>query len=364
MREKEGKGGIVEKELQRKSARAAVLVARGIEPTTVRPFFNVECSRVQTSVKTVTPSLPPYLHNSLSKHGVYLKMLRIKFAPLKTPLERRLQTLAAACWFVTLAFGGTLCLAAILYLTFYTRLWWLTLLYGAFIFYDRDVCNKGGRSSDWVRRWAWWSYLRDYFPLKLVKTADLDASRNYLFCAFPHGMLSTGAFGSFATEALGFTELFPGLRPHLVTLAGHFLLPVTRELALSCGSCSSSAESMGYLLSRPGGGHATVLIVGGAAESFYCRPGSYRIILRRRKGFIKLALKHGTPLVPVVSFGETDLYDQVSNPEGSWLRWVQDQFRKVFGIAPIIPIGRGFFQYSFGFIPRRCPVFTVGECRY
>nr|CAD7257111.1 unnamed protein product [Timema shepardi] len=286
-------------------------------------------------------------------------MLRIKFAPLKTPLERRLQTLAAACWFVTLAFGGTLCLAAVLYLTFYTRLWWLTLLYGAFIFYDRDVCNKGGRSSDWVRRWAWWSYLRDYFPLKLVKTADLDASRNYLFCAFPHGMLSTGAFGSFATEALGFAELFPGLRPHLVTLAGHFLLPVTRELALSCGSCSSSAESMGYLLSRPGGGHATVLIVGGAAESFYCRPGSYRIILRRRKGFIKLALKHGTPLVPVVSFGETDLYDQVSNPEGSWLRWVQDQFRKVFGIAPIIPIGRGFFQYSFGFIPRRCPVFTV-----
>nr|CAD7613202.1 unnamed protein product [Timema genevievae] len=242
-------------------------------------------------------------------------MLRIKFAPLKTPLERRLQTLAAACWFVTLAFGGTLCLATILYLTLYTRLWWLTLLYGAFIFYDRDVCNKGGRSSDWVRRWAWWRYLRDYFPLKLVKTADLDASRNYLFCAFPHGMLSTGAFGSFATEALGFNELFPGLRPHLVTLAGHFLLPVTRELALSCGSCSSSAESMSYLLSRPGGGHATVLI--------------------------------------------TDLYDQVSNPEGSWLRWVQDHFRKVFGIAPIIPLGRGFFQYSFGFIPRRCPVFTV-----
>nr|CAD7450344.1 unnamed protein product [Timema bartmani] len=66
-----------------------------------------------------------------------------------------------------------------------------------------------------------------------------------------------------------------------------------------------------------------------------------------------------TPLVPVVSFGETDLYDQVSNPEGSWLRWVQDHFRKVFGIAPIIPLGRGFFQYSFGFIPRRCPVFTV-----
>nr|CAD7425084.1 unnamed protein product [Timema monikensis] len=76
MREKEGrggKGGKVEKELPRKSARAAMLVARGIEPTTVRSFVNIECSRVQTSVKTATPSLPPYLQNDLSKHGVCIR---------------------------------------------------------------------------------------------------------------------------------------------------------------------------------------------------------------------------------------------------------------------------------------------------
>nr|CAD7411294.1 unnamed protein product [Timema poppensis] len=68
-----GEVGKVEKELPRKPARAAVLVARDIGPTTVQSFVNIECSKVQTSVKTATPSLPPYLQNDLSKHGVYIR---------------------------------------------------------------------------------------------------------------------------------------------------------------------------------------------------------------------------------------------------------------------------------------------------
>nr|CAD7197618.1 unnamed protein product [Timema douglasi] len=84
MREKEGRGevGNVEKELLRKTFGAAVLVAQGIEPTSVRSLVNIECSRVQTSVKTATASLPPYLQNSLSKHGVC-----IREHPLKHSLE-------------------------------------------------------------------------------------------------------------------------------------------------------------------------------------------------------------------------------------------------------------------------------------
>nr|CAD7426198.1 unnamed protein product [Timema monikensis] len=63
---KERRGG---GKLPRKSVRAAVLIAQSIEPTTVRSFGNIKCSRVQTSVKTATPLLPPYLWNDLLKHG-------------------------------------------------------------------------------------------------------------------------------------------------------------------------------------------------------------------------------------------------------------------------------------------------------
>jgi 2-acylglycerol O-acyltransferase 2 len=66
-------------------------------------------------------------------------------------------------------------------------------------------------------------------------------------------------------------------------------------------------------------------------------------------------------LVPVFSFGETDLYDQVDNPEGSFLRKFQERFRKIIGIAPVIFMGRGMFQYSFGLVPQRRKVTTVGS---
>jgi 2-acylglycerol O-acyltransferase 2 len=35
---------------------------------------------------------------------------------------------------------------------------------------------------------------------------DLDPKKNYLFAYHPHGILSIGAFLSFATEALGKSE--------------------------------------------------------------------------------------------------------------------------------------------------------------
>ncbi|KDR15399.1 2-acylglycerol O-acyltransferase 2-A [Zootermopsis nevadensis] len=217
------------------------------------------------------------------------------------------------------------------------------------------------KRSEWARRWVWWDYLRDYFPLRLEKTVELDPTRTYMFCVFPHGVLSTGAFLSFATEASKFSKLFPGLRPYLVTLAGHFIIPFIRELSLALGGCPSSVEALSYVLSRPG--NAVALVVGGASESLECRPGTYKIILKRRKGFVKLALMHGTPLVPVFSFGETDLYDQVNNPKGSWLRWAQELCRKMTGIAPVLPLGRGLFQYSFGIVPHRRPVTTVGNMK-
>lgn len=63
------------------------------------------------------------------------------------------------------------------------------------------------------------------------------------------------------------------------------------------GFCASSARSIEYLLSTPPKspytGKATILIVGGIAELMESKPDSYRILIKKRKGFVKLALKHG-----------------------------------------------------------------------
>ena len=66
-------------------------------------------------------------------------------------------------------------------------------------------------------------------------------------------------------------------------------------------------------------------------------------------------------LVPVYSFGETDIFEQVSNPEGSVLRTLQTKLTKWVGFAPPMFHGRGIFNYSVGFLPYRKPISTVGK---
>ena len=65
--------------------------------------------------------------------------------------------------------------------------------------------------------------------------------------------------------------------------------------------------------------------------------------------------------MPVFSFGENDLYDQVSNPPGSGLRQWQTKMKDLMGFAPPLFRGRGVFQYTFGLLPHRRPIHTVSK---
>ncbi|CAG8628342.1 10441_t:CDS:2, partial [Racocetra fulgida] len=79
-----------------------------------------------------------------------------------------------------------------------------------------------------------------------------------------------------------------------------------------------------------------MIVIGGAGESLSARPGINDLILKRRLGFLKIAIKSGyntvklfsleykpisfqnsASLCPVFSFGENDIWDQAENPEGS-----------------------------------------------
>ncbi|KAJ4442903.1 hypothetical protein ANN_04496, partial [Periplaneta americana] len=206
-----------------------------------------------------------------------------------------------------------------------------------------------------VRGWALWRYVRDYFPVRLVNTAELDPTLSYMFCVFPHGVLSMGSGVNFATNANNVDEIFPNHKCYLATLPYHFKLFYGRELGHALGFCPATPKCVSNVLSRPNS--VLVLIVGGAAESMYSRPGQYTIFLKHRKGFVKMALKHGTPLVPVFTFGEPDTYDQIEFPEGSWFRRFQEYIRKIITFAPIIAYGNGPLPY-------RRELITVGKTKH
>ncbi|XP_055521244.1 2-acylglycerol O-acyltransferase 2-A [Leucoraja erinacea] len=282
----------------------------------------------------------------------------IKFAPLRIPLERRLQTLGVLQWVFSFLALSQCCLLVFVFLLF-TKYWCVSVLYTVWMYVDRETPSSGGRRSTWVRNWAIWRYFRDYFPITLVKTADLDPSHNYLFGFHPHGVLVAGAFGNFCTEATGFSHMYPGLTPHLLMLPFWFNLPFFREYIIPSGLVPSCRLSAARVLGRVGGGQVAVVAVGGPPEALDARPGALTLRVRARTGFIRLALTTGAQLVPVFSFGENELFDQVENPPGSALRYAQDKLQKVMGLSFPLFHARGVFQYSFGLLPYRKPIYTV-----
>ena len=62
-------------------------------------------------------------------------------------------------------------------------------------------------------------------------------------------------------------------------------------------------------------GVAAILVVGGATEALNSDKTEVRLVINRRKGFIKLAMKYGRSLVPTFTFGENTIYDQMPNPK-------------------------------------------------
>lgn len=143
-----------------------------------------------------------------------------------------------------------------------------------------------------MRRLSLWTYFRDFFPIDLLKTSDLDPSNNYIFCCHPHGIFSIGHFATFGTEGTGFSEKYPGITPHLMTLDVNLKAPLLRDYIMAAGVCASSKESCLHCLNS-GPGHSVALVVGGAAESLEARPGSTTLVLKDRRGFVKIALMTG-----------------------------------------------------------------------
>ncbi|XP_072033297.1 2-acylglycerol O-acyltransferase 2-A-like [Amphiura filiformis] len=290
--------------------------------------------------------------------GHKIPIIGVEIAPINVPYHRRAETFAVVQWFLSFFyFGmGSVILSILLLFTDY---YWLSIFVYVIMIYDRHTPHTGGRSWDWFRRLQIWKHMANYFPVRLYKTEDLDPQHKYLFGFHPHGIIVCGGFVNFCTEATGFSQLFPGITPHLLSLSGFFQYPFAREYMLSTGLCAASSDSFDHLLGKSASGTAAIIVVGGAVEVLEAYPNHYSVYLSRRKGFVRKAIQHGAHLVPVYSFGETDVYDQYTMAKGSWKRWLQVKMNKVIGYPPIMFKGRGIFNYTLGILPYRRPINTV-----
>ena len=289
----------------------------------------------------------------------------IRWAPLNVPIQRRLQTLAVL-WHST---AIALFLSFFFFLCAIPLIWPLLVPYLIYslVYSDESTSGTLRRRSPWMRRSKLWSAFASYFPARLHRSVELEPTRKYIFGYHPHGIISHGAMASFGTEALGFADLFPGITNTLLTLDSNFRIPLYRDYLLGMGLASVSRESIENLLSKgglngEGMGRAVTIVVGGATESLEARPYQLKLVLNSRKGFVKLAIRMGADLVPVMGFGENDLYDQIDNQEHPWIHKTQLVVKKAMGFTIPLFHARGIFNYDVGLMPyRRAVNIVVGK---
>lgn len=137
-----------------------------------------------------------------------------------------------------------------------------------------------------------------------------------------------------------------------------------------CGISSASERSIKTLLKQSNEpfdasnadgytSNAVGLVVGGARETFYAYPDTYKCLIKKRRGFVRIALETGVPLVPALSFGENNVYEMIDVKPGFWRRIIEKPCIQYANRVPALYNGRGLFQQSGGLLPRRHPITTV-----
>ncbi len=178
--------------------------------------------------------------------------------------------------------------------------------------------------------------VRETFVLK----GHLDAIPEgpILFVAHPHGLFSMAPFLHWAAELTN----WPSQRKvHIAIHSIFFRIPLVREVCEQFGAIEATDEQIRNVLGK---GESVALLTGGISELNATTPGRMRIYLKKRKGFARIAKELAVPIVPVLTFGENELFPPM---RGFWMDWVQTYLRSWFGISIPVPTfesGKNWFR--------------------
>lgn len=149
-----------------------------------------------------------------------------------------------------------------------------------------------------------------------------------LYIAHPHGLYSMAPFFHWGA---GLTD-WPRSRPIRVAIHSIFFkIPIIREIAEAHGAIEATENAIREHLEK---GESVALLTGGIRELQATESGKMRLVLGSRRGFLRIARSLRVPIVPVLSFGENELFPP---HRGAWLEWIQGYMKQWFGVYIPVP---------------------------
>ena len=162
--------------------------------------------------------------------------------------------------------------------------------------------------------------IRQSFKVRLNFEFLPESDQTYIYAWHPHGIFSMSHFFHTATSL---TDWPLERTIKTVALSALGWLPFGKDLFEYLDSIPSEYHSMKRALEDA---HSISVCVGGMREML-----GDDFIVKRRRGIFKMALETGTPIVPVISFGEQRLFSIVQVP-----KFLQD-FLEPYDVCICIP---------------------------
>ncbi|TMW64451.1 hypothetical protein Poli38472_013073 [Pythium oligandrum] len=188
-----------------------------------------------------------------------------------------------------------------------------------------------GGQWDAFRQMGIWQTSANFLGIKIIREQALEAGKRYIFGYHPHGII---VMSRIATYGGNWEKLFPGIEYRVLGASTMFWVPFGRDLCLWLGGVDASRSTAEKVLKS---NKSITVFPGGVPEIFLTDPKSKEnvLVLKKRLGFVKLAIRQGADLVPCFVFNEKFLY-KVWNPPKALIAF----FRKTLQIPLIFFWGR------------------------
>ncbi|KAG0558812.1 hypothetical protein M758_10G053300 [Ceratodon purpureus] len=223
--------------------------------------------------------------------------------------------------------------------------WALTLLAFWIALIFTPVGYNNGGVGDSVARFIC-KYAPAYFPIKVVfeDKSAFKLKQSYVIAGEPHSFLPIGII--ILTPQCG---VLPVSDLRALATSAVFWTPYVRQVWTSLGVAPVSRKYFTELLQR---GTSAIIIPGGVQECLYMERGREVVYLKKRYGFVKVAMETGAHIVPTFCFGQSNTYGWWK-PKGHWYH----QLSRAIGFTPLLFWGR------FGTpIPFRSPMtYVIGK---
>lgn len=171
-----------------------------------------------------------------------------------------------------------------------------------------------GRYLDF-RKWKLWRAWTNYFAIEMVTNSvvPIDKKEQAILAVSPHGIFPFSL--AFALLPQKIVDIVGEYRPVVATATN--LFPFVKTILSWMHSVDATRSSVDRSLSN---GDRIGIAPGGILEMFENYPKKGRkpneecVLLESRKGFIRMAIKHGVPVIPVFCFGGSKAFKRLQFP--------------------------------------------------